>query len=93
VHVEEAIEASGGKRGSVKAALREVAKRDGVSYDHVRDIHYDPDAEWRRIVAVELDRRKAVALTAEEATSFWESWFKPDASEPADAKAAEAEAG
>jgi hypothetical protein len=59
VHVEEAIEAHGGKRGSVESALREVAERDRVSYDHVRDVYYDRDPEWRNIVAVELACRKA----------------------------------
>jgi hypothetical protein len=67
VHVKEAIEASGGKRGSVKAALSEVARRDGVSYDQVRDIHYDPDPDWRGIVAVELSRRKAERVGAKQA--------------------------
>jgi hypothetical protein len=76
MHVEEAIEVHGGKRGSVEVALLEVAKRDGVSYDHVRDIHYDRDPEWRRIVAVELDRRKVdKVVTAEEGTRYWENWF------------------
>jgi hypothetical protein len=58
VHVKEAIEARGGKRGSVEAALREVAERHRLSYDQVRDIHYDRDPEWRHVVAVELVRRK-----------------------------------
>ena len=74
VHVKEAIEASGGKRGSVEAALLEVARREGVSYDYVRDIHYDRDPECRRIVAVELARRQAERVVTE-GTSFWESWF------------------
>jgi hypothetical protein len=56
VHVQEAIEARSGRRGSVEEALREVAERDGVSYDHVRDIYYDPDPEWRDTVAKELAR-------------------------------------
>jgi hypothetical protein len=58
VHVIEEIEALGRKRGSIELALKTVAKRDNVSYDHVRDIHYDPDPGWRRVVAAELARRK-----------------------------------
>jgi hypothetical protein len=58
VHVQEAIEARGRKRGSVEEALREVAERDGVSYDHVKDIYNDPDPDWRYTVAVELSRRR-----------------------------------
>jgi hypothetical protein len=58
VHVHEAIEARGGTRGSVELALREVAQRYGAAYDHVRDIYYDRDPEWRRAVAAELARRR-----------------------------------
>jgi hypothetical protein len=58
VHVHEAIEARGRKRGSVEEALREVAERDCVSYDHVRDIYHDPDPEWQSTVAAELSRRR-----------------------------------
>jgi hypothetical protein len=75
VHVKEAIGASGGKWGSVEAALQKVAGRERLSYDQVRDIHYDPDPEWRRAVAIELSWRKVRPVTAEQATSFWESWF------------------
>jgi hypothetical protein len=57
VHVRESIEARGGKRGSVIAALDEVAKRHALSFDQVRDIYYDPNPEWRRTVEVELNRR------------------------------------
>jgi len=59
LHVKEAIEARGSRRGSVEAAVREVAARDGLSYDQVRDIYYDRDPEWRHVVAVEFARRKA----------------------------------
>jgi predicted HTH domain antitoxin len=61
VHVHEvkkAIEGTGTKRGSLKAALYEVAKRDGVSHDHVSDIYKDRDPDFRRDVAVELDLRR-----------------------------------
>src|SRR5262249_18828983 len=58
VHVREEIEALGGKHGAVKAALEAVAKRENVSFEHLRDIHYDRDREWRNIVAAELGRRK-----------------------------------
>jgi hypothetical protein len=56
--VREAIEAGGKRRGSVDAALEKAADRFHVSYDTVRDIYYDRDPEWRRIVGVELARRK-----------------------------------
>ena len=58
VHVHQEIEALGRKKGSVEKALKHVAEDDGVSYEYVREIHYDRDPEWRRIVAVELARRK-----------------------------------
>jgi hypothetical protein len=58
IKVHEAIEARGNRRGSVESALSEVASRLGVSYDHLRDIHYDRDPKWRRAVKAELARRK-----------------------------------
>lgn len=58
VHLEEAIERRGKLRGSVKAALEEVAASDGVSYDHVSDIYKDRGPEFRRTVAVELVLRR-----------------------------------
>jgi hypothetical protein len=54
VHVREAISSRGGKRGAVKQALDQVAEDDGVSYEYVREIHYDRDPEWQRGVDVEL---------------------------------------
>jgi hypothetical protein len=57
VRVEEAIKRRGEKRGSVKAAIEEVAERYGVSYDHVSDIYKDRDPDFRA-VAVELDLRR-----------------------------------
>jgi hypothetical protein len=58
IEVKTAIGARGKKRGSVEQALREVSERFGVSYDHLRDIHYDRDPEWRSTVKAELSRRK-----------------------------------
>jgi hypothetical protein len=53
------------ERGNVDRALREVAERvqakrkhDRDYYEYVRDIHYDPDPDWRRAVAVEWTWRK-----------------------------------
>ena len=42
VHLKEAIERHGGpeKRGSKEKAFKEIAKCDGASYDHVKDIYY-----------------------------------------------------
>jgi hypothetical protein len=60
-HVREAIASHSGKWGSVELALKQVAKDDGVSYEYVREIHYDRDPEWRRVVDVELAWRKFLA--------------------------------
>jgi hypothetical protein len=48
----EAIEAEGGKRGAVERAMRQAAGRFGVEYRRVREIHYDPDPDWKRLVRV-----------------------------------------
>jgi hypothetical protein len=61
VTVQGLIEADPKKRGSVERALQKTSERLGVSYDHVRDIHYDRNPEWRRAVALELARREAEA--------------------------------
>jgi hypothetical protein len=58
VKIHEEIRARGKKWGSVESALNDVAARLGVSYDHLRDIYYDPDPEWRAAVEVELAHRK-----------------------------------
>jgi hypothetical protein len=61
VHVLEAIAALGKQRGRVEIALRETADRFGLTYDHVRDIHYDRDPKWQRIVSVEMAWRQLPA--------------------------------
>src|SRR5262249_42462311 len=58
IKVQEAIEARGKKRGSVEEALKEVAEREDINFDRLREIHYDPDPEWRRDVKIELAHRK-----------------------------------
>ena len=74
IEIREKIEALGIKRGSVEAALLEVADRLGVSYDYLREIHYDRDPEWRRAVKAELGRRKyEAAVQFSSALWFWEA--------------------
>jgi hypothetical protein len=74
----EAIETRGKKRGSVEGALNEVAEREGVGYDRLREIHYDLDPEWRRDVKIELARRKWEAMVPFSlALWFWEVEFDP----------------
>ena len=46
----EAIEAEAGKRGAVERAMRRAAERFGIKYRRVREIHYDPDPDWKRLV-------------------------------------------
>jgi hypothetical protein len=46
----EAIEAEAGKRGAVERAMRRAAERFGIKYRRVREIHYDPDSDWKRLV-------------------------------------------
>jgi hypothetical protein len=46
----EAIEAEVGKRGAVERAMRRAAERFGINYRRVREIHYDPDPDWKRLV-------------------------------------------
>jgi hypothetical protein len=58
VRVEEAIERRGKRRGSVQAAIEEIAKQLGVSHDHVSDIYKDRDDDFSRTVAVELELRR-----------------------------------
>jgi hypothetical protein len=53
IKAQEAIEAHGKKRGSVEAALLEAADREGVTYNYLKEIHYDPDPEWRLAVKAE----------------------------------------
>jgi|SRR5215470_3972058 len=72
IKVQEAIEARGKKRGSVEGALNEVAEREGVDYDRLREIHYDPDPEWRRAVKLELARREHDDAPFSPALWFWE---------------------
>jgi hypothetical protein len=52
ITVLEAIEAEGGKRGSVERAMRQAAKQFNVHYRRVREIHYDRDPDWKREVRV-----------------------------------------
>jgi hypothetical protein len=74
----EAIEARGKKRGSVEGALKEVAEREEVDYDRLREIHYDPDPEWKRAIKAELARRKWEATVPfSPALWFWEVEFDP----------------
>jgi len=69
VYLQEAIAALGKRRGRVKLALHEAADHFRLSYDHVRDIHYNRDRdlddreleEWRRLVKIELACRKLPA--------------------------------
>jgi len=69
IKVHEAIEARGKKRGSVEEALNEVAERERVSYDRLREIYYDSDPQ---AVKIELDRRKYDAAPFSPALWFWE---------------------
>jgi hypothetical protein len=78
IKIHEAIEARGKKRGSVEAALNEVADCLGVSYEYLREIHYDRDPEWRRDVRAELGRMKWEATVPfSPALWFWEVEFDP----------------
>ncbi len=54
IHVRKAIAALGKRRGRVELALHEIADRFGLCYAHVRDIHYDRDRDWRRLVRAEM---------------------------------------
>jgi|SRR6516165_5008968 len=58
MHMLESIEGHGvERRGSVEAALADVAKLHGTTYRYVRNIYYefyDDDPEWRRDVLLEL---------------------------------------
>jgi hypothetical protein len=73
IKVQEAIEARGKKRGSVEEALKEVAEREDINFDRLREIHYDPDPEWRRDVKIELAHRKWEAMVPfSPALWFWE---------------------
>jgi len=58
VHVLESIAVLGKRRGKVELALRETADRFGLAYDHVRDIFYDRDPNWRRALKAEMAWRK-----------------------------------
>jgi len=81
IKVQEAIEARGKKRGSVEGALNEVAEREGVDYDRLREIHYDRDPDWKRAVKIELDRRER-DVPFSPALWFWEEdSFQPFLSE------------
>jgi hypothetical protein len=57
IHLLEAIEGGGEKRGCVDAAIKEVAERHHTTYRYVRNIFYDPDPKWRRAVLLELAQR------------------------------------
>jgi hypothetical protein len=61
MHMLEAIERRGvEERGSVEAALRDVASLHGTTYRYVRNIYYefyDGDPAWRRDVLLELASR------------------------------------
>jgi hypothetical protein len=69
IKVHEAIKARGKKRGSVEGALNEVAERERVSYDRLREIYYDSDP---RDVEIELSRRKHDDAPFSPALWFWE---------------------
>jgi hypothetical protein len=53
----EAIKASGGKRGTIERAIRQVATDFCVEYRRVREIYYDQDPSWRRDLRVSLALR------------------------------------
>jgi len=72
VQVQEAIKARGSRRGSIEEALIEISEQERVSYDRLREIHYDPAPEWKRAVKIELDRRERDNTPFSPALWFWE---------------------
>jgi hypothetical protein len=66
------IDSQPGPRGSVDAALKDVARKFaakyGTTYYAVRKIHYDSDPTFRRTVEVERSRRKLERLAEREAS-------------------------
>jgi hypothetical protein len=63
VAVREAIASHGGQRGSVAKAIRETFERYGKRFgihriETIKDIHHNPDPEWKRTVDAELARRR-----------------------------------
>jgi hypothetical protein len=60
MRIKTSIEREGGVRGSVTRALKDAAKHFRIEYRLAREIHYDSDPEWRRLVKVEWAWRHLV---------------------------------